>query len=84
MSYKFHDPYASFEDVWVNTDGDNIYRWFKLLFPKLVEFNKYWLPYGKDRILLRQTNMCDLIFTYKNEIEWDLTTVDNYLSQIFV
>lgn len=83
MSANYNNPHATFYETFVNTDCDEIFEMFKLLFPYNGQFTKYWIPYGQNTILLKQSNMCDLIFTYNSSSNWKVETVKAYMNDIF-
>ena len=65
----------------------NIFKRFRTMFPKLNYKDVIWFPNGKNSIRLRgiynfDGTRPDFIFTYRNEMNWRLETVESFLETI--
>lgn len=60
----------------VHTD---VYKWFALYFPDYAEDKvDKWFPNGKNSIRIRQINGQEFIFSYNNQKDWRLETINSF------
>ena len=60
----------------------NILDNFKIIFPHYAGSIDVWFPSGKDKIRVRLSNGHEFIFSYMNESDWCLETVDRFIKHM--
>ena len=55
---------------------------FKDIFPQCSGQIAMWFPSGKNRIRVRLVNDHEFVFTYNNEKDWCLETVDSFIKHM--
>ena len=61
---------------------EKVYCKFKSMFPDMSKYTAVWFPNGRNSIRIRDINRHELIFTYCDENNWRLETVNEFLKNM--
>lgn len=60
-----------------------IYKKFTRIFPLVASIEVYeWFPNGKNSIRIRHFNDAEYVFTYIDNDDWVLETLDSYIKKM--
>lgn len=61
---------------------DDVYKQFKLYFPRFSKKIIQWFPNGKNSIRVRRMDGYDFVFTFYDEDTWSFETVDSFIKRL--
>lgn len=58
-----------------------VFKKFKVYFPSYANQSEVWFPCGRNAVRIRLKSKFELVFTYKNDQNWSLETINVFIDR---